>query len=60
MQNAPDISMAAGGTHSGLHLVKHYIALKHAAVIVQLAVRARDSFWHEVLYGTLIDLGAVR
>ena len=27
---------------------------------VQLAVRARDPFWHEVLYGTLIGLGAVR
>ncbi len=27
---------------------------------VQLAVLARDPFWHEVLYGTLIELGAVR
>lgn len=26
----------------------------------QLAVRARDPFWHEILYRTLIDLGAVR
>ena len=29
-------------------------------ICAQLAVRARDPFWHEVLYGTLIDLGAVR
>ena len=34
---------------------------EHANVpCAQLAVRARDPFWHEVLYGTLIDLGAVR
>lgn len=26
----------------------------------QLAARARDPFWHEVLYGTLVELGAVR
>lgn len=26
----------------------------------QLAARARDPFWHEVLYGTLVEVGAVR
>ena len=27
---------------------------------MQLAARARDPFWHEVLYGTLVELGATR